>query len=44
MADLAVADEVGVPELAAEAVLLQALLDWFQARPGGRGPDGGGKG
>jgi hypothetical protein len=33
-----------VPELAAEAALLQARLDWFQsqlARLGQRGPDGG---
>ena len=46
-ADLAVAGELGVPELAAEAALLQARLDWFQARLarlGGRGPDGGAKG
>ncbi|MGF0172442.1 hypothetical protein ACQF36_18635 [Streptomyces sp. Marseille-Q5077] len=45
--DLAVADELGVPELAAEAALLQARLDWFQAqlaRLGGHGPDGGRKG
>ncbi|MFF5478606.1 hypothetical protein ACFY5C_14880 [Streptomyces sp. NPDC012935] len=47
VAGLAVADELGVPELAAEAALLQARLDWFQAqlaRLDGRGPDGGRKG
>ncbi|MEU1475074.1 hypothetical protein ACFYZ8_28170 [Streptomyces sp. NPDC001668] len=40
-------EEVGVPELAAEAALLQARLDWFQsqlARLGQRGPDGGPQG
>ncbi|MCX4861287.1 hypothetical protein OG426_14305 [Streptomyces canus] len=38
---------LGVPELAAEAALLQARLDWFQsqlARLGQRGPDGGPQG
>ncbi|MDN3021088.1 hypothetical protein [Streptomyces sp. S.PB5] len=37
------ADGLGVPELAAEAALLQARLDWFQtqlARLGERGSDG----
>lgn len=37
------AAELGVPELAAEAALLQARLDWFQselARLGERGPGG----
>ncbi|WP_328870516.1 hypothetical protein OHT76_10610 [Streptomyces sp. NBC_00287] len=37
------AGELGVPELAAEAALLQARLDWFQsqlARLGERGPGG----
>lgn len=46
VADLAVADDLGVPELAAEAALLQARLDWFQAqlaRLGKHGPDGGGR-
>jgi hypothetical protein len=36
-----------VPELAAEAALLQARLDWFQTqltRLGQRGPDGGPQG
>lgn len=39
--------EPGVPELAAEAALLQARLDWFQsqlARLGEPGPDGGPQG
>ncbi|MEU9050574.1 hypothetical protein AB0D37_09220 [Streptomyces sp. NPDC048384] len=47
MAVLAVAEGLGVPELAAEAALLQARLDWFGARParlGGCAPEGGGKG
>jgi hypothetical protein len=38
---------LGVPELVAEAALLQARLDWFQsqlARLGQRGPDGGPQG
>ncbi|MFE9168607.1 hypothetical protein ACFYNZ_03610 [Streptomyces kebangsaanensis] len=38
---------LGVPELVAEAALLQARLDWFQsqlARLGERGPGGAGKG
>ncbi|MFE7270633.1 hypothetical protein [Streptomyces sp. NPDC057623] len=46
-ADLAAAGELGVPELTAEAALLQARLDWFQtqlARLGERGPGGGRKG
>ncbi|GHH03490.1 hypothetical protein [Streptomyces lanatus] len=41
------AEGLGVPELTAEAALLQARLDWFQAqlaRLGERGPDGGGTG
>lgn len=40
------ADDLGVPELAAEAALLQARLDWFQAqlaRLGEPGPGGGGR-
>ncbi|MFF3347988.1 hypothetical protein [Streptomyces sp. NPDC002779] len=40
-------EELGVPELAAEAALLQARLDWFQsqlARLGQRGPGGGRQG
>ncbi|PAZ13776.1 hypothetical protein CLM62_23190, partial [Streptomyces sp. SA15] len=43
MADLAEADGLGVPELVAEAALLQARLDWFQAqlaRLGEHGPGG----
>jgi hypothetical protein len=39
------ADGLGVPELAAEAALLQARLDWFQtqlARLGDRGDEGAG--
>ncbi|MCL8010790.1 hypothetical protein [Streptomyces sp. AS02] len=39
-------DDLGVPELAAEAALLQARLDWFQAqlaRLGEHGPGGGGR-
>ncbi|WP_217207645.1 hypothetical protein [Streptomyces sp. AC550_RSS872] len=47
VADLAAAGELGVPELTAEAALLQARLDWFQAqlaRLGERGPGGGRKG
>ncbi|MFF4831007.1 hypothetical protein [Streptomyces sp. NPDC001315] len=42
-ADLAAPDGLGVPELAAEAALLQARLDWFQtqlARLGEGGPGG----
>ncbi|MFE1862461.1 hypothetical protein [Streptomyces anandii] len=41
------AEGLGVPELAAEAALLQARLDWFQtqlARLGERGPGGPGQG
>ncbi|MGW0915700.1 hypothetical protein ACWD1Z_28690 [Streptomyces sp. NPDC002784] len=41
------AEGLGVPELAAEAALLQARLDWFQsqlARLGQRGPGGGRQG
>ncbi len=44
VADVA-ADGLGVPELAAEAALLQARLDWFQsqlAKLGERGKDGPG--
>ncbi|WP_425246564.1 hypothetical protein [Streptomyces sp. NEAU-NA10] len=40
-------DDLGVPELAAEAALLQARLDWFQtqlARLGEGGPGGGAQG
>ncbi|KUO03648.1 hypothetical protein [Streptomyces caeruleatus] len=47
VAGLAAGDEPGVPELTAEAALLQARLDWFQAqlaRLGERGPGGGRKG
>ncbi|KUL25196.1 hypothetical protein [Streptomyces regalis] len=47
VAELGGAEDLGVPELAAEAALLQARLDWFQAqlaRLGERGPDGGRKG
>ncbi|QOV39145.1 hypothetical protein IM697_12595 [Streptomyces ferrugineus] len=47
VAGLGGAEDLGVPELAAEATLLQARLDWFQAqlaRLGERGPGGGGKG
>ncbi|SDN93161.1 hypothetical protein SAMN04487981_107316 [Streptomyces sp. cf386] len=46
MAGLGPADDLGVPELAAEAALLQARLDWFQAqlaRLGERGPGEGGR-
>lgn len=42
-ADLVGAEGLGVPELVAEAALLQARLDWFQAqlaRLGERGPGG----
>ncbi|GCB50389.1 hypothetical protein SNL152K_7733 [Streptomyces sp. NL15-2K] len=42
-ADIAGAEGLGVPELVAEAALLQARLDWFQAqlaRLGERGPGG----
>ncbi|WP_086724360.1 hypothetical protein [Streptomyces carpinensis] len=42
-----VPEELGVPELVAEAALLQARLDWFQvqlARLGERGPGGPGQG
>jgi hypothetical protein len=45
LAGLAGPEGLGVPELAAEAALLQARLDWFQtklARLGERGPGGGG--
>ncbi|MFI0809679.1 hypothetical protein [Streptomyces echinatus] len=45
--ELMSADELGVPELAAEAALLQARLDWFQsqlARLGEHGAGGGGQG
>ncbi|MFI1565693.1 hypothetical protein ACH4ZX_22020 [Streptomyces sp. NPDC020490] len=45
--DGAAADGLGVPELVAEAALLQARLDWFQtqlARLGEPGPDGGREG
>ncbi|MFJ8539875.1 hypothetical protein [Streptomyces sp. NPDC093591] len=47
VAGLEGAEDLGVPELAAEAALLQARLDWFQtqlARLGERGPGGGRKG
>ncbi|MFF7165410.1 hypothetical protein ACFZBP_29225 [Streptomyces sp. NPDC008086] len=47
VAGLAAAGEPGVPELTAEAALLQARLDWFQAqlaRLGERGPGGGRQG
>ncbi|MCF1596252.1 hypothetical protein [Streptomyces muensis] len=47
VAGLAAAGELGVPELTAEAALLQARLDWFQtqlARLGERGPGGGRQG
>ncbi|WP_369168461.1 hypothetical protein AB5J49_11445 [Streptomyces sp. R28] len=47
VAELGDAEDLGVPELAAEAALLQARLDWFQAqlaRLGERGPGGGRKG
>ncbi|MGW4598276.1 hypothetical protein ACWEOA_23675 [Streptomyces sp. NPDC004457] len=46
-AGLTAGGEPGVPELAAEAALLQARLDWFQsqlARLGERGPGGTGQG
>ena len=46
-ADLAVPEGLGVPELVAEAALLQARLDWFQTqlgRLGERGPGGGRQG
>lgn len=33
---------MGVPELVAEAALLQARLDWFQAQPARLGERGGG--
>ncbi|MEV7689952.1 hypothetical protein ACFW1F_25095 [Streptomyces bungoensis] len=45
--DLAPGGEAGVPELVAEAALLQARLDWFQtqlARLGERGAGGAGQG
>ncbi|MFG1670390.1 hypothetical protein [Streptomyces sp. Y7] len=45
--DLGTPGELGVPELTAEAALLQARLDWFQAqlaRLGERGPGGGREG
>jgi hypothetical protein len=32
VADLGVADDLGMPELVAEAALLQARLDWFQTQ------------
>lgn len=47
VAGLDAPEGLGVPELAAEAALLQARLDWFQsqlARLGERGPDGGPQG
>ncbi|MFE0250440.1 hypothetical protein [Streptomyces sp. NPDC059010] len=47
MADLGAAEDLGVPELAAEAALLQARLDWFQtqlARLGEAGPGDGRQG
>ncbi|MCD9873914.1 hypothetical protein [Streptomyces guryensis] len=46
-ADRAVPEGLGVPELVAEAALLQARLDWFQTqlgRLGERGPGGGRQG
>jgi hypothetical protein len=46
-AAVASGEELGVPELTAEAALLQARLDWFQsqlARLGQRGPGGGRQG
>ncbi|MEV6837446.1 hypothetical protein AB0N17_23585 [Streptomyces sp. NPDC051133] len=46
-AELTAAGAPGVPELTAEAALLQARLDWFQtqlARLGERGSQGGGQG
>ncbi|MGI5374506.1 hypothetical protein ACQEV2_09725 [Streptomyces sp. CA-251387] len=44
VAGLGDTDELGVPELAAEAALLQARLDWFQAQLArlGEGKSGGG--
>ncbi|MDI5910004.1 hypothetical protein QDK90_34480, partial [Streptomyces sp. 12257] len=45
--DRGMPEGLGVPELAAEAALLQARLDWFQsqlARLGQGGPDGGPQG
>jgi len=42
--DVGAAEGLGVPELAAEAALLQARLDWYQAqlaRLGERGPGTG---
>ncbi|MFB6937694.1 hypothetical protein PGH47_10220 [Streptomyces sp. HUAS 31] len=45
--DLGAVEELGVPELTAEAALLQARLDWFQAqlaRLGERGPGSGREG
>ncbi|QKZ22406.1 hypothetical protein [Streptomyces chartreusis] len=45
--DLGTVEELGVPELTAEAALLQARLDWFQAqlaRLGERGPESGREG
>ncbi|MFJ2717652.1 hypothetical protein [Streptomyces sp. NPDC087437] len=44
---LAGSDGLGVPEPVAEAALLQARIDWFQAQParlGERGPGGPGQG
>jgi hypothetical protein len=46
-ADLTAPEGLGVPELVAEAALLQARLDWFQTqlgRLGERGPGGGREG
>ncbi len=46
-AELTAGGELGVPELVAEAALLQVRLDWFQsqlARLGERGPGGAGQG
>ncbi|MEV7810566.1 hypothetical protein AB0P05_07490 [Streptomyces flaveolus] len=46
-AQLTAGGELGVPELVAEAALLQARLDWFQsqlARLGEHGPGGAGQG
>ncbi|MEU8030630.1 hypothetical protein AB0C13_18595 [Streptomyces sp. NPDC049099] len=43
-ADLAERGDPGVPELAAEAALLQARLDWFQSQLARLGERGGGAG
>ncbi|MEU0075124.1 hypothetical protein ABZ027_37160 [Streptomyces sp. NPDC006332] len=43
-ADLGVAEGLGVPELTAEAALLQARLDWFQAQLARLGEQGSGAG